>query len=200
VSQGEYTIEAVSDQTRPYPSQYGDMVVYWVKLKDTNAEVPAGAFELHKKASSKPPEVGHTVEVERFERGQHNDVPFIRIRPLFRQQGGRGGGGRGYDDPETIARITRSHSQEMALRFVAATDAASALNPEETASRDAFLAGVLKPLIDWFDSDVQGAAKSAKGQDGQQPVSFGGEVPADGTGLSNGSSTAAATADDQIPF
>lgn len=196
MSQGVYKISAVSDQTRDYPSQYGDMTVYWVKLENAEAEVPAGAFELHKKQSSKAPEVGNEIDVQRFERGEFNNTPFVRIRPVFKDNRG-GGGGKGYNDPETVARISRSHSQEMALRFVAAAGDLDKLDPAERATADAYLSTVLKPLVDWFDKDKAEAGKAAGQQSQQVSFSDGGEVPADTSGMSNG---AASQADETIPF
>lgn len=77
---------------------------------------------------------------------------------------GAGGRGGGYDSPETIARITRSHAQQMALRFFAST--AKGVTIDFDADAAAVTAAVkrhlstVKKLADWFENDVMEAAAS----------------------------------------
>jgi hypothetical protein len=73
----------------------------------------------------------------------------------------RGGGGKGGGySPEDIARMSRSHAQEMALRLTGPVEAGLL---EDKTALGAFLNGVVKPLTDWFDADVKRAGQAAAG-------------------------------------
>lgn len=112
----------------------------------------------------------------------------------------RGGGGKGGGySPGDIARITRSHSQEMAVRLIAASGAAQGLDPANATDAGPFLNGVVARLADWFDADVAKAEAAVKGAESTPaPVSRAEEVPADREGLDG--QPAPTRADDQIPF
>jgi hypothetical protein len=63
----EYKVTAVSPQTKPWSSQYGDMVTYYVKVEGRE-DVPV---QVNKKASSPAPQVGEVLngEINRTEYG-----------------------------------------------------------------------------------------------------------------------------------
>jgi hypothetical protein len=110
--------------------------------------------------------------------------------PNFTPRGGGGsGGGRsdgGYS-PETQARITRSHSQEMALLLIEASEHAKGLNLDTHAEVSNYLNNVVKKITDWFDKDVREAGDAAK----PAPQNTNGGDPAP---------VAATNPDDEIPF
>lgn len=106
--------------------------------------------------------------------------------------GGKGGGGY---SPEEVARITRSHSQEMALRYFSLRQSEGKL-PKD------FNLGHVRDCAAWFDRDVQAAVPPAP-SNGSAPQVQQQEVPADTEGLvpdEVAAAVAASKSGDDIPF
>jgi len=195
-----YTILS-AEEGRTYTGKYGDMVVWNVTLENARPENGAGSFELHKKPGNTP-QPGDTIEVKRFAPGEHQGNPHVRIFVESPQGAGAGagtsstggGGGGTRWTPEKERSVVRQHSQEMALRFIAATKGFDELDPTEDADVGFVLNSVVRRVTDWFAADAtpegNGAAVVAP------PNGGGGEVPADTSGLA----PAPAGVGDDIPF
>lgn len=147
---------------------------------------------FHDSASSyDPPKVGDEFagEIVKGKRGEW------RLKRTPRQQAGgqSSSTGGGYQkSPDQQRSIVRQHSQEMALRFIAATGDAKDMNLTDPTVVGAYLSGTVRRLTDWFAADATAPPKSA-------PVSQsnGGEVPADMRELQP---VAASKSDEDIPF
>lgn len=136
------------------------MHIYTLSVLDANNQVIA--CEILQRPSSPAPAPGMVIEGEMKPSSNPQFPPTLK-----RAQQASGGGGGGSFGPEDIARITRSHSQEMALRFISAAGGlpggAQSLQDKEKVQEHL---GLVKRLSDWFDKDVGAAGKAAGG--GQQ--------------------------------
>lgn len=106
-------------------------------------------------------------------------------------------GGGGYS-PESIARMSRSHAQEMALLLITATGDADELNLEDRATVGAYLNGTFSRLVRWFEADVEKAGADTKANPQPQQNGAPQEVPVDTTDLQP--APVPATAGDDVPF
>jgi len=145
-----------------------------------------------------PPKVGDEVYGEVGPAKGRSGAGKLRFsyKPRPKSGGGSstaGGGGGTRWTPEKERSVVRQHSQEMAIRFIAATGDAKDLNLEDADTVRVYL-GRVKRLTDWFAKDAtpegNGAAVVAP------PNGGGGEVPADTAGLA----PAPAGVGDDIPF
>lgn len=132
------------------------MVTYELMLQGEGQTVG-----LIKQATSPPPSPGDTVDgyIEAGSKGRRLKVN--------RQNGGGGRssatGASNYNDPKTVARISRSHSQEMALRLIFASGDAATMDLSNKETVGSYLNNVVKPLVDWFDKDKAAAGETAAG-------------------------------------
>ena len=131
-----YTIETVVGR-REWTGQYGPNVSYDLRLTGVSDVV-----ELTRKPEKPAPQVGETL-TGTLEDGYQGKKKF----KVERQGGFGGGGGR---SPEESARITRQHSQEMALRY-------AAIRAQQGKLPDTFSLADLKIITDKFDEDAKGA-------------------------------------------
>lgn len=195
MGQGVYKITEAR-QGRTYTGKHGDLVVWLVKLENAQAETPSGEFELHKKPGNTP-QPGDAIEVDRFAPGEHDGTAFVRIFAASQQQAGsQSSTGGGYQkSPDQQRSIVRQHSQEMALRFIAATGDAKDMNLMDPTVVGAYLSGTVRRLTDWFAADATAPSQRVPVPQSQQQLN-GGEVPADTRELA----PAATASDDSIPF
>jgi hypothetical protein len=176
----QYTISAVSTQTRDYQANGKNLRVYYVKLDGVQPKEGVQAFELHQLQSSKPPEQGHRIDVKTFQEGDYQGAPFVKIIKDFAgRQGASPGGGQGSD--ERGESIERQVAAKVAGKM--ATDTAD----------PAGLGAVL--VISNFEAYFDAVLAKIKGGPAQQTLN-GGEVPADMAELT----PAAAAPDESIPF
>lgn len=173
-----YTIRKVHDNPRSWQSkQGGPMVSYKVDLDGPNGR---DGVEWSRREGSAMPVVGQRVEGE-IEQGNYG--PKLKVaRPAGT---GFGGGGFRPRDPKETAAIQRQHSQEMALRFLDAVDLGEATLGK---TGKQILESVVRPLIDWFQRDIEDGVRLAE-QPGygqppktREPVRTGeSDVPGDGS-------------------
>jgi hypothetical protein len=191
MSQGVYKIISARPG-RSYNGKHGELVVWLVKLENANPETPGGEFELHKKPGNTP-NPGDSIEVDRFAPGNSPDgTPFVRIFAASQQGATSSTGGSGYQkSPDQQRSIVRQHSQEMALRLIAATGDASDMDLSDPGVAGTYLNGVVRRLTDWFAADAMGASSPKLNGAAQ-------EVPADTEGLV--AAAPARPADDSLPF
>jgi len=144
----------------------GQMCIYTLLVTDpTGQQIQC---ELLQRPDTPIPQQGQQVEGDM--RPSSNPAKYPPTLKKAKPAGGGGGGGRGFDSPETIARISRSHAQEMALRFYEATGAGK-LDWKGDADQEKVRVqlGHVKRLTDWFDADVKAAAEHvAQQQPAQQ--------------------------------
>lgn len=144
---------------------------------------------FHDNASNfDPPKPGDEIfgDITKDKRGNWR---FKRAKKNAGGGGSFSGGGSSYDKPETIARITRSHSQEMALRALDIAVGKGLFVPKNT---DALRAAITA-WTDWFDTDVQSASGASESASNGQARA---EVPADTAGLT----PAQKAHDEALPF
>jgi hypothetical protein len=155
-----YTVESVEPGPRPYEAN-GPKLSYRVRFKEL-AEV----VEWGKKDTSPPPTPGQVVEGTL----DHSKPQFP---PKFRQHWAGGGvttstvptASSPVDRDPTLLidtrghAIQRQHSQEMALRFVSIHPSASRAMMEKSGTDS--LDTVIKPVIDWFQRDIEAGVKLA---------------------------------------
>jgi hypothetical protein len=159
----KYTVQSAQFKTEKAING-NPMHIYGLAVFDPNGQVIQ--CEILQRPTTPAPTVGEAIEGEMRPSSNPQFPPALK---RAQKQGG-GGGGKGYG-PEDIARITRSHSQEMALRFFEATGGAKI---DYTASGDALTEAIaqhlstVQKLAAWFDRDVSAAADRVKG--GQQPA------------------------------
>jgi hypothetical protein len=124
----------------------------------------------NKQQGTGDPPIGEAIDGEFYEKKPGD----WRFRKASKPQGGTsssGGGNHGAKsggggwkpesqfDPEKVARITRAHSQEMAVRLLAPRDDFNeAPKPQRQQA--------VKAWADWFDADIQQAAVGAALKDG----------------------------------
>jgi hypothetical protein len=179
-----YTIKALGDKALwDGETSKGD---YPATLAEFDEEV----LVFHDSTSNfDPPKVGDVMfgDPQKDKRGRW------RFKRKARPKGASGNSQGGGFGPEDIARITRSHSQEMALRFFAVKQASGGLPAD-------FNLGHVRDCASWFDRDVQAAVPPAPSNGTPQMEA---EVPADMEGLvpsDVAEAVAAAKSDDDIPF
>lgn len=126
-----------------WKGQYGEMKTYTMVVEGPDGQKEV---DLNQKPETPAPEVGQTIAGE-LKQGKYRPK-LKKDQPM----GGGGGGRRGYSD-EDIRRMTRSHSQEMALRREAnlIADGEPGLSDE-----------ALAELIDGFDADVNQMSESVE--------------------------------------
>lgn len=152
-----YTVDKIVGEPRPWDSKYGPMLSY--KLQITGGGLEGAVVELSQKPTTSAPGIGDTLT------GSIQPAQDERFPAKFRkaqQAGGFGGGGGGPrpEDPVRQRRIVRQHSQEMAIRFLAACGCMAEMDPadpKDEAGTKAYLATV-KRLADFFDGDVESKA------------------------------------------
>lgn len=183
MSQGEYTISAVSEHT----VDDGDYRIYYVRLNETRPKEGVQAFELVQKQASKAPKAGQTILVKTFVEGTRDGKPTVKIvkdwDAIKANQASGGNQSRGRDDA-TGQSIERQVAAKVAGEMVAGMPL-----PETGAI------GVVANFEGFFDAVIA----KIQGAPPQQTLNGGGgEVPADTTGMQ----PAAAPADDgeDIPF
>lgn len=161
----EYEIVAVEDDGayREWKGGGGSTFhAFKVALKNGAGQVRPN-IELNKKPGNAP-KVGQTVWGRVEQRGEYGLTFYNEQRP--QGQGGSGGGGqqsagapgggeadRGFGwqtNPVDAARMSRAHSQEMAVRVLAASG--------ELAGAAEAVKGMITGWTDWFEADVAGAA------------------------------------------
>lgn len=142
------------------PVNGNPMHIYVVDLLDANGQVVRA--EVLQRPNTPPLQVGQQVE------GEIKPSSNPQYLPTFRraQQQGGGRGGRGYG-PKDIARISRSHAQDMALRFFEVTGGATidwtGGDAEHLKTEVARHFKNIKRLADQFYNDVQEAAQAVGG-------------------------------------
>ena len=216
-----YEIAAVGDP-RDWRNDYGSYLAYPLDLKDQGGQVHLGVEWSRKvdpqTGQARQPQAGERV-VAQIQNGPHGQKLKVDYDATKELNGGGGsthtGGSRNWGwqpdserDPERVARIGRSHAQEMALRYFAAGGHES-LGSLET-DQDT-LARIVRPVIDWFEMDVEEAAaqKAARAggastgngsKDASPPV----DTPAPEQAIREATpadrQAAAASQDDDIPF
>ncbi len=138
----------------------GNMNIYNLAVTDPTGQ--AINCELLQRPESPTPTQGQTIDGDMQPGKNANQLPTLK---KAKQENGGGRGGGGYDSPVTIARITRSHSQEMALRFLALSGGVTIDWEADAATTKAQVKEQLdrlKRFTDWFDNDVAGAAASVE--------------------------------------
>jgi hypothetical protein len=159
-----YEVKAVGDP-REWKNDYGVFLAYPVDLTDSEGKVLAG-IEWSRKKDSKPPQAGDRVvaDIQAGPHGEKLKVDFDATKEL----GGGGGGPRASGpskrsgewkpesqyDPEKVARITRAHSQGMAVQLLANR---ADFNEAPKAQRQQ----AVRAWADWFDADIRQAAATA---------------------------------------
>ena len=143
----DFKIEEVLGREE-FSTKNGDFVSYYVRF---SGEQGIGEALHKRKASSPAPNVGEVIDAEIVHKGDKTE-----LKRVWKQNGGgsSGGGSKGYDDPKTIARITRSHAQKMALEHAKVLHFSGKL-------AENYGVESLKPIIDWFENDVLAKAAEA---------------------------------------
>lgn len=168
-----YTIETVGEPREWSSEKHGGrFFAYPLDLKDSDGFQHSGV-EWSRKHDSRAPQTGERI-AGTISNGQHGDkikVDYDATKELNGgTQGGSSGGRSGSSktrewkpeseyDPEKTARIGRSHAQEMAIR------ALTAMGIFESKSADQ-LEATIKSWIDFFQADVDAAAKAARSAGG----------------------------------
>jgi hypothetical protein len=141
------------------------MHIYVVDLLDGNGQVVRA--EVLQRPTSPQPQPGTTVEGEIKPASNPQYLPTFKRAQQGAGGGGGGRGGGGYG-PKDIARITRSHSQDMALRFFEVSGGATidwtTGDAEHLKTEVARHLNNIKRLTDHFDNDVAIAERSVGGQ------------------------------------
>lgn len=149
-----FKVESVLDRSE-WEGNYGPMVTY--RLRANGQEV-----DLNQKPETPAPAEGQEIWGH-LEDGKFR--PKLKKDPRPDGSGGSSASGgsskRGGEwkpesqyDPEKVARITRAHSQEMAVRLLCNR---ADFNEAPKAQRQQ----AIKAWADWFDADVQQAATTA---------------------------------------
>jgi hypothetical protein len=142
-------VEGTETKPNPWTTEDGTQFTTWeVLLEGQNQTLKA--YQNHGKGHPEP------VQGEMLSGWVNADRGTFGIAAPRRERGGKGGG----YSPEDIARMSRSHAQEMALRLTGPVEAGLL---EDKTALGAFLNGVVKPLTDWFDADVKRAGQAAGG-------------------------------------
>jgi hypothetical protein len=123
-----------AEEKKRYTGQYGERVVYRLNLERADGSLLQA--ETVRKPTSPVP--------NGFEEGELVPGQYGMDWKRAQQNGRPGGGGK---SPQESAKITRMHSQEMALRWLTIK---GGVNERDLDS--------IKPIIDWFTEDAEGAA------------------------------------------
>jgi hypothetical protein len=189
-----YTVQSVAFKEQKNIGG-GDMHIYNLAVTDPSGQQIA--CELLQRPTSAAPTVGQQIDGD-MQAAKNPQMPPTLKKKKQESHGGNGNGG-GYNSPETIARITRSHSQDMALRFLEATggtkidwDLVEGDEDQRTAEITGDL-GLVKKLADWFDRDV--AAAEARVTAAAPPTAAAQQSPP-----AQAQPAPAAGGDDDIPF
>ena len=168
----QYTISAVSSQTRDYESNGKSNRVYYVKLEGVEADVPSKAFELHQRQTSKAPSAGQSIDVKTFQKGDHEGTPYVKIlKDWDAIKAKAGGGSQGSDE--------RGESIERQVAAKVAAEMACALtHVSEEAQQPVYLISNFEGFFDAVIAKIQGPPQASR--------NGGGEVPADMSGLPTG--------------
>lgn len=194
MSQGEYTVTTTPMAARTYPNKNkagSNLVVWRLGLQDAQSAAPDGLFELHMNEGNDPPAVGDTLDVERFITGEFSQVPFSRIKKVWKQDGGdkSSGGGGGKDDferrpdhPINMARALHTSALSSTPVFIDQMLTIGAVpQPSTEAEYWALVGRVCGRLRASYPDAVLAQADGP--QAGSTAQNGGGEVPADTTGL-----------------
>jgi hypothetical protein len=158
-----YTVKRVADSPREWSSkQGGTFLSYTVDLEGEGGKVEAGV-EWNRKPESRAPEVGDriagTIEPGKFSERFKMDYEATKELSGGGSTGSSGGadygrrGGGGGKSPDQQASIVRQHSQEMAIRVLAAIGSPPELDTGALKTN-------LKDWTDFFAADA-GAAQAA---------------------------------------
>lgn len=141
-----FTINEVLGQEQ-FSTANGDFIAYRVKFSGDQGN---GEAQHKRKASSPAPNAGETIDAELVHKNGK-----VELKRIYQPGGQSNGGGKSsYDDPKTIARITRSHAQKVAVEYLKIAHNRGTL-PED------FKLGDIGPIIDFFENDVRMAAERA---------------------------------------
>lgn len=148
----DFKVETLQGSHSWTHAQGGENIDYTINVSGGDA-MQGEAVTITRKPESKAPQVGDVLENYELlpKKGQHPRK--LKRMPQAYGAGNRSGGGR-QDDPKTIARITRSHAQKMALEHAKVLHFSGKL-PEGYGVES------LKPIIDWFENDVLAKAAEA---------------------------------------
>lgn len=102
-----FKIEEVLSQ-REFTSQHGPLISYKVRF---SGEQGNGEAEVVQRPTTRAPQAGETIDAT-IEQTQYGP----KLKKVPKQPGS--GGGYKQDDPKTIARITRSHCQKVAVELL----------------------------------------------------------------------------------
>lgn len=134
--------EVVGEPRTWSPKDNPERVFNSYKVKDDNGTL----YEINRKASSGPPELGQG-DYEITPPKEGTSFP-PKIKKVF-----RGGGGGGGMSPERQRAIQRQHSQEMAVRVMDL----GGEDPQRATTRED-LKNAIQHWADWFDADVNRVA------------------------------------------
>ena len=146
MSNSPYTVEQIIGEPRDWQTKAGKpMKSYLLKVSGEDRNV-----ELSQFPDTDAPTVGQVIDGALEESANGNFPPKLRKA----RQGGGGFGGPRPEDPERAKRIVRQHSQEMAIRFAAASGALVEIDLRDRETVGAIVNEQLRPLIDWFEKDA----------------------------------------------
>lgn len=137
-----YTVTAV-ERDGGFTNEHGEFYSWKLMVKDGGGE--ATECSLNTRSDKPAPTVGQQIDGT-LEPGKFRP----KLKKNFSASGSKGGGRS--DDPKTIARITRSHAQKMAVEHAKVLHFAGRLAENYGVEQ-------LKPMIDWFEADVEAAAE-----------------------------------------
>lgn len=157
VASGEFEIVGKAKNAGTKPSDHGTLVKWYCGFKSTESAQEFEDVYWQRKQGSET-NIGDKVS-GRIEKGQYGLRFFTES-----EKGFRGGGGGGQMSPERQRAITRQHSQEMALRLIAASGDAKELNLSDPEIVSPYLNSTVRKLADWFDADVEGVAKAGESE------------------------------------
>lgn len=156
----DFKITEILSQSE-FTTEHGAFVGYEVRFEGDQGN---GVAQHNRKAASAAPKVGEVIDAELVHKGER-----VTLKRIWKQDGGggrsNGGGSKGYDDPKTIARITRSHCQKVAVELLG-IEAQIAVAQDNENSQKFFStlrepSGVSKALearIAFFEKNVQESA------------------------------------------
>lgn len=135
-----YTVTAV-ERDGGFTNEHGEFYSWKLMVKDGETLTECS---INTRSDKPAPTVGQQID---------GTLEPGKFRPKLKKNFTAGGKGGGHsDDPKTIARITRSHAQKMAVAHSQILHLQKRL-PEN------YGVETLKPIIDWFEADVIAAAE-----------------------------------------
>lgn len=146
-----YTITEVSEATQDWENNYGQYRTFLVRFDGVEGQVQINRKKQADGSIKKPPTKGEALEGT-------IDTQDSGIRKFKQDYSGGSYQAKSTDDKpdeaywaDRNAKITRQHSQEMALRYIAVKGIESDMKTAE------FLDKVVKPIINWFEEDAHSA-------------------------------------------